>query len=137
MTTATIENVIATNNAMVDLITNFSKSNKVGKAKVESLVIECLNAMPEQTKEAKQKGRPLTEKSIAVRQFIIDEAGKGGVTSSDVAKQFDMKPVQVNVHFRKLEQSGIITRGAEPVRSGTVGKPSILWVLAEKTTENV
>lgn len=135
----TIEDIVTTNTVVADLISTFSKTNKIGKSKVQSLVIECLSTVPVGKAKGGKTGRPLSEDGKQIRDFIIKSAANGGVTSGEVAKKFGIKTVQVNSHLRRLEKDGKIVRYDEPVKSGKVGKPSILWVApvaeAEETQE--
>lgn len=123
-----------------ELLAGFSKTNKIGREKLERLVEYILEMeKPEessQTPEQPQRGRKTTDESIRIRQEIqaMQESLKGRLfTSKELAQELNADPNYVTNNLRWLaDNMGIVKLvGRKDRPEGGRGRKENIWSIAQ------
>lgn len=124
-----------------ELIVEFSKSNKVGREKLERFVefmleIEAPDQPAMQPSESKLRGPKTTDESLRIREQLMDmqESLKGKLfTSKEIAQQLNAEPTYVTNNLRWLaDNMGIVKLvGRKDRPEGGRGRKENIWAIAQ------
>lgn len=105
------------------LISNFAKVNKISKSKTAALIADVLLASPKTS-----AGKPVSEESQKVRDYIRKLPKNKQFTSVHVAEKLQVNPTMVNNNLRYLRRfENIVSVAGVHKEAGKRGKPAIIW----------
>lgn len=124
-----------------ELIAGFSKTNKIGREKLERFVEFILEMeVPEQPvmqePESKPRGRKTTDESLRIREQLMamqDELKDKLFTSKEIAQQINAEPTYVTNNLRWLaDNMGIVKLvGRKDRPEGGRGRKENIWAIAQ------
>ena len=123
------------NTTITNLINDFAKNNRIGKARVEELASKIIeNCAPVKTVSKKQKKEKTPSKRVQqstfIRNEIINRANRFEVFSlNQVAGDLGVSRYLVKEIVENLQKENVIKPTA-PEKISSKGRPSVLWMLA-------
>ncbi|MNY35440.1 hypothetical protein D3C86_1698450 [compost metagenome] len=120
------------NNQILEVVAQFAKQNKIGKAKLEAFVSEVL----EMHKPAviNSAGRKATEETLRVREVVkgYSKQLQGKIfTSKELADKIKADVVTVNntIRYLKDKENMFSVYGKKEKARGERGRQAVLWQL--------
>ena len=110
--------------AIEKAIAEFSKTHKIGKAKVETFVSAVLDSAP---KRAGGGGRKASERTVILRDRVLAMKGSGEkLTAKQLAERFQTTPVEA---MNLLKWAGAARVGYAEKKAGQRGKVAAVFQL--------
>ena len=97
------------NTNIQSLVCDFAKANKVSKAKLEAFTATIIASIPHKASGG-HRGRPMLEKTAALRQRIIEQCQGREIDSVSIRQAVGSDPVTFNNALATLVKAGKIIR---------------------------
>ena len=118
------------NEAQINSIREFSKANKIGKAKVEAFVNGILAHVPRPT------GKPASPAMLALREKVrkLAESQQAPFTSKELASLINCSMLEANnaLNYLQKRENLVIVTGKRASIPGQRGKPALEWQFVTK-----
>lgn len=113
------------NEAQINSISEFAKTNKIGKVKVETFVNGILAHVP------RPAGKPASPAMLALREKVrnLAESQQAPFTSKELASMIDCSMLEANniLNYLQKRENLVIVTGKRASIPGQRGKPSLEW----------
>lgn len=125
------------NESTKELIASFSKSNKIGREKLERLVEQILEMeKPAEVEAPVRGGRKTTDESLRIRKEIqaLQDSLRGRLfTSKELAQELNADPMYVTNNLRWLADNMKIVKvvGKKDREQGGRGRKENIWSIAQ------